>query len=180
MLHFPSGDLGTAKLGHSGEYLGYTMYFFFDQDIKGHNVKQRCSNIWSGRSFVHIQIEKCHSVVWSPLADLENLLLSAERKYHVATSIRASWLGDQTKGRGFLMTKLTLIVFKNSLQWKSGGKLHLHKLKTPQADWLWKSLFNTCILKFKLDEARLRLEALFWTVFYSILTYSSWVYSNLQ
>lgn len=32
------------------------------------------------------------------------------------------------------MGKLKLTIFENSLQWKSGGKLHLHQLKTSQAD----------------------------------------------
>lgn len=32
------------------------------------------------------------------------------------------------------MGKLKLTTFENSLQQKSGGKLHLYQLKTPQAD----------------------------------------------
>lgn len=164
MPRFPSADLGIVKLGHSGEYLGRTMRFFsFDQDIKGHRVKWCCSNIWSGQSIMHVQTEKCHSVVWSPLFDLENCLLSAEKKCQVVTIIRVSPWGDQTKPRDFLMGKLKLTTFENSLQRKSGGKLHLYQLKTPQADWFWKALFNTCIFKFKSDEARLSQETLFQT-----------------
>lgn len=57
------------------------------------------------------------------------------------------------------MGKLKLTVFKNSLQWKSGGEIAPNQLKPPQADWFWKALFNTCVFEFKFDEARLRLEA---------------------
>lgn len=122
---FPSADLGTVQLGLSREYLRQMeLLFFFDQGIKGHNVTWSCSNTWSGWSIALIQAAKCRSVVWSPLSDLENLLLRVDRKSHIVTGLGVPWLSDWTEIRFFfLMGKLQLII-KKKLQWKSGGKFH--------------------------------------------------------
>lgn len=104
MPHFPSADLGTGVLGCSEEYLGCSVcYSCLDKDIKGHHVKQYCTNIWWGQSIMCTdwEVPLCCliTVLVSALADLENCLLSAVKKCQVVMIIAVSWLGDQTKTR---------------------------------------------------------------------------------
>lgn len=85
-----------------------------------------------GPSIIPTQIEKCHSVVPSPLPDLGGLLQSAGRKCHSVGVIRVPWLGDQIKRkRVFGWENWNEPSSTISCSGKGGGKIPPQSIKKP-------------------------------------------------